>query len=60
MRKWGSGRAGKATALHAVPDGFESHDPLAGVAQSVERELPKLEVAGSSPAEVAMLVRSEW
>ena len=47
MRKCGSGRAGKATALQVVPDGFESHDPLAGVAQSVERELPKLEVAGS-------------
>lgn len=50
MRECGSGRAGKATALQAVPDGFESHDPLAGVAQSVERELPKLEVAGSRPA----------
>ena len=46
MRECGSGRAGKATALHAVLDGFESHGPLAGVAESVERETPKLEGAG--------------
>lgn len=59
MRECGSGRAGKATALQAVPDGFESHDPLAGVAQSVERELPKLEVAGSRPATRSMTVDGE-
>ncbi len=67
-RGCGSSSVGRASAFQAEGRGFESRFPLeivlsAGVAQLVERQLPKLRVAGSSPvsrshnnADVAQLV----
>ncbi len=64
----GSSSVGRASAFQAEGRGFESRFPLgvnrsAGIAQLVERQLPKLRVAGSSPvsrsrnqADVAQLV----